>query len=155
MITVQHAPIVQVGMLIRRPVEEVFEAFVNPDITTTFWFTKSSGRLEAGKRVRWEWEMYGVGTDVDVLELEANKRILINWSSDDIATVEWTFTPHGEHGTYVSVTNAGFQGDGDEMIQQALDSTGGFTMVLCAAKALLEHRIVLTVVADKAPPQVD
>jgi uncharacterized protein YndB with AHSA1/START domain len=44
-------------MLIRKPVAEVFEAFVNPDITMKFWFTKSSGRLEAGKQVQWEWEM--------------------------------------------------------------------------------------------------
>ncbi|EHK53368.1 activator of Hsp90 ATPase 1 family protein [Mesorhizobium alhagi CCNWXJ12-2] len=35
-------------MLIRKPVEEVFEAIVNPDITTKFWFSKGSGRLETG-----------------------------------------------------------------------------------------------------------
>ena len=57
-------------MLIRRPVAEVFEAFVNPEITTKFWFTKSSGRLEVGKQVTWEWEMYGASTDVTVKELE-------------------------------------------------------------------------------------
>jgi hypothetical protein len=33
------------GMLVRKPVADVFEAFVKPDITTKFWFTKSSGRL--------------------------------------------------------------------------------------------------------------
>ena len=33
-------------MLIRKPVAEVFEAFVDPDITAKFWFTKGSGRLE-------------------------------------------------------------------------------------------------------------
>jgi len=38
------------GMLIRRPVADVFDAFVNPELTTKFWFTRSSGRLEAGKR---------------------------------------------------------------------------------------------------------
>ena len=27
-------------MLIRKPVAEVFEAFINPDITSKFWFTK-------------------------------------------------------------------------------------------------------------------
>ena len=37
---------VKVGMLIRRPPEDVFEAFADPAITTRFWFTKSSGRLE-------------------------------------------------------------------------------------------------------------
>ena len=38
------------AMLIRRPVGEVFAAFVDPDVTTKVWFTKSSGRLEAGKQ---------------------------------------------------------------------------------------------------------
>jgi len=34
-------------MLIRKPVAKVFEAFVNPDITTKVWFAKSSGRTGA------------------------------------------------------------------------------------------------------------
>jgi uncharacterized protein YndB with AHSA1/START domain len=38
-------------MLFRKPHAEVFEAFVNPEVATKFWFTKSSGRLEAGKKV--------------------------------------------------------------------------------------------------------
>src|SRR5207247_2212758 len=45
-------------MVIRRPVADVFEAFVDPDVTTNFWFTKSSGRLLAGQRVTWTWESY-------------------------------------------------------------------------------------------------
>ena len=56
--------IVEAQMLIRKPVAEVFEAFVNPQITTRFWFTKSSGRLEQGKTVRWDWEMFGVGDNL-------------------------------------------------------------------------------------------
>lgn len=152
MIHMKEEPVVRTGMLIRRPVQEVFEAIIEPSITTKFWFTKSSGKLEAGKRVRWEWEMYGVGTDVDVLEVEANRRILLNWSPPDINSVEWIFTPLGDSETYVSIINAGFKGEGDRIVSEALDSMGGFTMVLCALKALLEHGIVLTVVADKAPP---
>ena len=72
-------PVVKTGMLIRKTVADVFEAFVNPDITTKFWFTKSSGRLEAGKQVQWEWEMYGISFPVSVKALERNKRILIEW----------------------------------------------------------------------------
>ena len=52
-----QVPVSKTGMLIRRPVAEVFEAFVDPEITTKFWFTQSGGRLEAGKQVQWEWEM--------------------------------------------------------------------------------------------------
>lgn len=42
-------PFGKVEMLIRKPVAEVFEAFINPVITTKFWLTKSSGRIEEGK----------------------------------------------------------------------------------------------------------
>jgi uncharacterized protein YndB with AHSA1/START domain len=52
-----NVPVMRTGMLIPRPAAEVFEAFVNPDITTQFWFTRSSGRLEPGKQVEWAWEM--------------------------------------------------------------------------------------------------
>jgi uncharacterized protein YndB with AHSA1/START domain len=45
-------PTARAEMLIRRPVSEVFEAFVDPAITSKFWFTRSSGRLELGKEVR-------------------------------------------------------------------------------------------------------
>jgi uncharacterized protein YndB with AHSA1/START domain len=47
-----HVPVSTTGMLIRNPVAEVFEAFVDSDVTTKFWFTRSSGRLEAGKEIR-------------------------------------------------------------------------------------------------------
>lgn len=57
----QH--LAKTGMLIRKPVPDVFKAFINPAITTKFWFTKSSGRLEAGRQVKWEWEMYGSTTN--------------------------------------------------------------------------------------------
>jgi uncharacterized protein YndB with AHSA1/START domain len=66
-------------MLIRRPVAEVFEAFVNPAITTSFWFTRSSGRLEVGRVVRWDWEIYGITVPVTAKTIEANKRIIIEW----------------------------------------------------------------------------
>jgi uncharacterized protein YndB with AHSA1/START domain len=142
-------PVVKAEMLIRRSVEEVFEAFIDPDITTKFWFTKSSGRLEADEHVRWEWEMYGVSDDIRVLEIEQNKRILI--LSADGTQVEWNFTPRADQETFVTITNTGFTGSEEDIVHHAIDSMGGYTMVLCGLKALLEHYIALNLVADKAP----
>ena len=83
-------PVVRTGLLIRKPVAEVFEAFVNPEITTRFWFTKSSGRLEEGKQVQWDWEMYGFSVPVSVKAIEPNRRILIEWPGySGPSTVEW------------------------------------------------------------------
>lgn len=149
MATLNHMPVVKAEMLIRKPVGEVFEAFINPAITTKFWFTKSSGSLEAGRHVRWDWEMYGVSDNVYVKEIEQNKRILIEWS--DRTQVEWIFTARTDNETFVTITNWGFTGNGDEIVNQAIDAMGGYTIVLCGLKALLEHNIVLNLVADKAP----
>jgi hypothetical protein len=38
-----QAPVAKAEMLIRKRMAEVFAAFVDPEITTGFWFTKSSG----------------------------------------------------------------------------------------------------------------
>jgi len=51
----------------------------------------------------------------------------------------------------VSVTNRGFSGDAGEIVKQALDSTGGFNLVLAGAKAFLEHHINLNLMADRFP----
>jgi uncharacterized protein YndB with AHSA1/START domain len=146
----KDGPVAKSETTIRKPVGEVFNAIVDPAVTTKFWFTKSSGRLEAGKRVRWDWEMYGVGTDVDVKETVPNKRILIEWDSYIGRTpVEWEFVARPDNTTKVTVTNWGFQGE--DVAAQAIESTQGFTFMLSGLKALLEHNITLELVADKDP----
>ena len=146
-----QAPVTRTAMLIRRPVAEVFAAFVEPAITTRFWFTASSGRLEPGAHVRWEWAMYGVSTGVAVEELVPDRRLVVTWGDDEPTTVEWRFTPRTADATFVEITNRGFRGDGDARVAQALDATGGFALVLAGAKALLEHGIELGLVGDRHP----
>lgn len=145
-------PVVKTGMLIRKPPAAVFEAFADPAITTQFWFTDSTGRLEAGQTVRWDWKMYGLSANVAVKAAEPHSRILIACGGEDEppTDVEWTFTPH-PHGTFVEVVSSGFQGDGDGVVAQALDMMGGFSLVLAGAKAWLEHGIGLNLVADRLP----
>lgn len=142
--------VVEAQMLIRKPVAEVFEAFVNPQITTRFWFTKSSGRLELGKKVRWDWEMFGVGDDLTVKALEENQRIMIEWDSDQ-TVVEWKFESPEEGVTLVKISNWGYPANYEEALPLAIDSKGGYTMVLAGLKAWLEHGIELNLVRDQFP----
>lgn len=151
-----QVPVMETGMLIRKPVAEVFEAFINPDITTQFWFTKSSGKLEDGKQVQWEWEMYGISIPVRVKALEPNKRIAITWPGySSLTTVEWEFEPQEDGTTFVRITESGFTGDGDELVKQVTGSTQGFTLVLAGLKAYLEHTIRLNLVADRYPKGIE
>jgi uncharacterized protein YndB with AHSA1/START domain len=151
----KRAPIAKAEMLIRKPVSEVFEAFVDPAVTTKFWFTKSSGRLETGQKIQWDWEMYGVSAQVSVKAIETNRRILIEWPGySGPTTVEWTFAPQEDGTTFVSITEAGFTGDEDELVKQVADSTQGFSLVLAGLKALLEHNVRLNLVADHHPEAI-
>ena len=148
-------PFAKTGMLIRKPARDVFEAFVNPEITTQFWFTRGSGRLEVGKPVQWDWQMYDVSIQVHAKVIEPNRRILIEWPGySGPTTVEWKFIPHAD-GTFVSITESGFTGSGDELVKYVADSTQGFSLTLAGAKALLEHGIRLNLVADRFPKGID
>jgi uncharacterized protein YndB with AHSA1/START domain len=151
-----QVPVSKTGMLIRKPVAEVFEAFVDPQITTKFWFTKSSGRLEAGKQVQWEWEMYNVSIPVTPKAIEPEECILIEWPGySRQTTVEWTFASQEDGTTFVSITESGFTGSGDDLVKQVTASTQGFTLVLAGLKAFLEHNIRLNLVADRYPKGIE
>lgn len=143
----QAEPVARAQMLIRKPVAEVFEAFVNPEITSRFWFSRGDSRLEEGKSVNWYWDMYGVSAEVTVKAIEENKRILIEWPTP----VEWIFSPRGDDATFVTIAASGFEGTDDEKVDQALDAVGGFAIALCGCKAYLEHGVELNLVADYNP----
>ena len=152
MINKTEAPIAKAQLLIRKPVRQVFEALIDPAITSRFWFSKGSGRLETGKRIRWDWEMYGVHTEVDVKAIETDKRILIEWNGPESPNmVEWTFEDRGNDTTFVAVKNFGFKGTDETVVAEALDSTEGFTFLLAALKVFLEHAIEPNFVMDHAP----
>jgi uncharacterized protein YndB with AHSA1/START domain len=142
-------------MLIRRPVAEVFEAFMNPEITKHFWFSKGTARLEVGKTVVWDWEMYDVSTDTLVKEIVPNKKISIYWGEEFTSTtVDFNFETISDGSTYVSIKHYGFHQTGDELLEAIKESTGGFTTVLDGLKAFLEHKIDLNLIADKFPKEV-
>ena len=151
-----HIPSAATGMLICKPVAEVFEAIINPDITTNFWFTKGSERLATGKRVRWDWEMYDVSVQVTAKTIEPGKRIVIEWPGySGPTTVEWRFTPWKDGTTFVAVTESGFTGDADQLVKYVADSTQGFTLMLAGMKAYLEHGLRLNLTGDRYPKGLD
>ena len=141
------------GMLIRKPVSEVFGAFVDPQVTTQFWFTKSTGKLEKGKTVQWTWEMYNVTSQVLVKDLVQDRKLEIEWGSpgQPPMRVEWTFEPMGPHATFVGIVTDGFQGDEEAVLKSVIGNVGGFCWVLAGCKAYLEHHLQLRLIEDRFP----
>lgn len=148
---ITKAPVAHTAMLIRRPVAEVFEAIVDPAITSHFWFSKGSARLAVGKTVRWDWEWYDIYIEVTTKTIKPNKLIIMEWPGySGPTTVTWKFR-EVDGGTFLDVEETGWTGTGDELVGFVRDSTEGFTWTLAGMKAWLERGLELNFVADRFP----
>lgn len=145
--------IAHTAMLIRRPPADCFEAFVDPHITSNFWFTHGSARLDRSREVTWAWAMYGMSSKVAVKEVMPHARIVVEWNhdTDRYITVEWTFTERPDGSTFIDIRDFGFKGDAENQLEQLVDTVGGFSFVLAGAKAWLEHGIRLGMIEDRHP----
>jgi uncharacterized protein YndB with AHSA1/START domain len=143
----QDAVVAKATLLIRKPANEVFECFVDPEKLSKFWLARASRPLEAEQTVSWEFMVPGAQVDTRVVLLEKDRLIAIEWS--DGTFVQWTFEEM-EEGTRVAIENWGFKGSESEVIESALEATQGFTIVLCDLKTLLERNASMNLVRDKA-----
>lgn len=132
---------------------KVFDAFVNPEVMKLFWFHRTDNGLNVNESVTW---FIGNGEDafgfaVEVLDLKPSSLIHIRWGDEhDRTEVRWNLEETSGGDTILTIEESGFSGSNEEMISRALDSTGGFNQVIVAAKALLEHGVVVNVVSDHA-----
>jgi uncharacterized protein YndB with AHSA1/START domain len=137
---------------IAKPVEEVFEAVVNPDHLSKFFTTGGAkGRLETGATVTWDFADFPGAFPVKVIEVVPNKKIVLNWASQDDAPEGETFKPHD---TQVTITFEGLE-DGRTLVTIAEEgwretpkglkasygNCEGWTGMLVAMKVWLEHGI--------------
>lgn len=76
-------------MLIRRPVSEVYDAFVNPNQIRRFWLTSSSGLLRAGARVSWQFKNAGARTDVEVVEATHDRLLVLRWNESQPLRIDF------------------------------------------------------------------
>jgi hypothetical protein len=130
-----NTPTVETQMMIRKPVSSVFEAFMDPAVTTEFWFTKSSGKLQAGKTILCDWEMYEASAVIKVKQIILNHLISLEWG-EPATLLDLHYTSLNDTRSYVEIKN----------------QTGGFTKVLDGLKAYLESGIKRNLVEDKFPP---
>jgi len=69
---------------IARPVEEVFEAVVDPDQLSQFFTTGGAkGRIETGATVTWDFADFPGAFPVEVVEVEPNRKIVLRWEAAD------------------------------------------------------------------------
>src|SRR5690242_6791691 len=116
------AATVEAQMMIRKPIATVFQAFIDPVVTTNFWFTKSSGKLETEETVTYGYEMYIAWSRVFRKEIILHVLIVTEWG-DPVTKVYYHFKALTNDTTYVTIKNYGFNLSGDQLINAIKDQT--------------------------------
>ncbi|QIZ10668.1 hypothetical protein HFZ78_31360 [Priestia megaterium] len=124
-----------------KPANEVFEAFVNPSKIKNFWFSSSS-RWEQGQTVTLRYEEYDAQVDIEVIEVEVNKKIVFRWGTDGEGNcVTISLEELDQSSTIIEVIEEGFSEDDGELVAQLIDNKEGWVYMLTCLKGYLEFGI--------------
>lgn len=134
---------------INRPVEEVFDAVADPDRLSNYFTTGGAkGRIETGAVVSWDFHDFPGAFPVHIVEVEKNRRIVLQWDAGEHngqpykTTVTMRFEALEDGRTLVSIAEEGWP-ETEAGKKLSYGNCMGWTQMLCAAKAWVEHGINL------------
>ena len=138
-----HPLEIQTKIQILKPVNEVFEAIVDPEKMSNYFISESTGRMEDGKKLVWRFPEVDMDVPVRVGRIEKDKYVSYYWDeAEKELLVEMTLTRAGEDATIVSITEKG-QNNDEAGIQWLKRNTEGWANFLACLKAYLEYGINL------------
>jgi uncharacterized protein YndB with AHSA1/START domain len=134
---------IKAALQIQKPVHEVFEAIVDPKKMSGYFISKSSGRMEEGKQLKWEFPEFRMEFPVRVGKIGQDKYISFYWDMDNTELlVEITLTPKDADSTVVTITEKSRKND-EAGIRWLKGNTEGWANFLACLKAYLEYGINL------------
>lgn len=130
----------QATLQIQKPVSEVFEAIVNPSHITKYFISESSGRMETGKELIWEFGDFPGKFPVKVTDVQIDQSVSFIWDEETLVTI--ILESHSENSTVVKVTE-GEKNLSEENLKWLIGNTFGWGNFLDCMKAYLEYGINL------------
>lgn len=148
-----------VAARIARPVEEVFEAVVDPAKLSGYFTTGGAvGRLETGATVSWDFLDFPGAFPVEVVEVVPNERVVLRWDATEgeapnvsdtepvqasyKTTVTMSFAPLEDGRTLVRIAEEGWR-ETPGGLAASYGNCQGWSQMLCALKMWIEHGINL------------
>lgn len=134
---------------IGRPPAAVFEAIADPAQLARYFTTGGArGRLQPGTTVWWDFADFPGEFPVEVLEVQADARIVLRWASEDgssedgTTTVTFAFAATDDGRTRLEISEEGWSANAAGL-EASYRNCMGWSQMLCALKAWLEHGINL------------
>lgn len=125
---------------IQKPVKEVFEGIINPEIMTKYFISESNGRLETGKEVIWKFPEFDDYYPIKEIKIENDHSISFVWDPETVVVI--TLENYQDHSTIVRVNEKG-KTLNEKNLKWALENSGGWANFLACMKAYLEYGINL------------
>jgi len=134
---------IKVALQISKPIDVVFEAIVNPEKMSNYFISKSSGLMEEGKVLIWNFPEFDMDYSVRVGKIEVNKYISYYWNSEvKELFVEISLESQANGSTLVSIRETGMSND-EEGLKWLSGNSFGWSNFLACLKAYLEYNINL------------
>lgn len=135
---------IKTALQISRPVNEVFEAIVNPRKMSNYFISEGSGRMEEGKTLKWKFPEFSEEAEVEVVQVLPGEYISFQWegAKGKKMLVEITLLAMPGDSTLVKVTEEGMKAD-EAGIKWLAQNTEGWANFLASLKAYLEYEINL------------
>jgi uncharacterized protein YndB with AHSA1/START domain len=134
---------IKAALQIQKPVNEVYEAIVDPWKMSNYFIAEGSGRMETGKTIIWRFPEFDIEFPVKIGKTEKDKYISFTWDSDGRALlVEIILSARGVNDTLVTITE-GTMENSEEGIKWLKGNTEGWANFLACLKAYLEYGINL------------
>lgn len=125
---------------IQKPVEDVFEGIINPEIMTKYFISESSGRMETGKELTWKFPEFPDEVAVKEIRNETNQSVSFVWDKETVVLIVLEAQP--DNSTVVKVTEDGKEFN-EENLKWVIGNTEGWANFLACMKAWLEYGIQL------------
>jgi uncharacterized protein YndB with AHSA1/START domain len=134
---------IKTALQILKPVEEVFEAIIDPAAMSNYFISKGSGRMEEGREIIWKFPEFEASFPVRVSKIEKNRYISFYWEMDKTdLLVEMTLVSRDKNTTLVTITEKSRPND-EAGIRWLKGNTEGWANFLACLKAWLEYGINL------------
>ena len=130
-------------MQIQKPIEDVFQAIVDPEKMSNYFISKGSGIMEENKELIWNFPEFEDDYPVQVDKIIANEYISYYWNvEEDKLLVEIKLKTLNDGSTLVSVSEKSMDLN-EKGLKWLSGNSFGWSNFLACLKAYLEYNINL------------
>ena len=134
---------IKAAIQIQKPVNDVFEAIVDPIKMSNYFISEGSGRMETGKMIKWKFPEFDIEFPVKTGKIEKDRYISYTWEIDGRELlVEMILASRDDNDTLVTITE-GYWENNEAGIKWLKGNTEGWANFLACLKAYLEYGINL------------